>query len=239
MNRMNRDFGAYELQKQIGKGGMAWVYLAVQKALERPVALKILYPQLAQDESFVARFKLEARAAAMMKHENIVQVFDYGSHEDQPFIAMEYVEGLNVREWMEKHGTPPIEITLIMLRDVCRGLEHAHRRDIVHRDIKPSNIMFTTDGMMKLMDFGLARRVEDHTVMTMAGAVLGSWPYMSPEQANGQRLEKPSDIFSLGVVFYELLGGARPFLGEQPSEITAAILKSEPRPLFAFYRLVG
>jgi outer membrane biosynthesis protein TonB len=228
---VKNEFGAYELRKQIGKGGMAWVYLAVQKALDRPVAIKILFPHLAEDESLVARFQLEARAAARMKHENIVQVIDYGKFEDQPYIAMEYIEGLNLREWHDKHGTPPIEVALVMLRDLSRGLEHAHGREIVHRDIKPSNIMFTPDGTIKLMDFGLARRVEDHTVMTVAGAVLGTVPYMSPEQSNGQRVEQPSDIFSLGVVFYELLGGERPFVGETQSAITAAILHGEPRPL--------
>jgi serine/threonine-protein kinase len=235
---VNPEFGAYELRKQIGKGGMAWVYLAVQRALDRPVAIKILFPHLAEDEKFVARFELEARAAAKMRHENIVQVYDYGKFEDQPYIAMEYVDGLNLREWLDTHGTPPIEVAMVMLRDLLRGLEHAHGRDIVHRDIKPSNVMLTPEGTVKLMDFGLARRTEDHTALTEHGAMLGTVPYMSTEQSLGQRVGKPSDIFSLGVVCYELLGGQRPFVGETQSAITDAILHNEPRSLAGLNPLV-
>ena len=208
---MDKDFGAYELRERIGKGGMAWVYLAHQKNLDRPVALKILFPHLAEDERLVARFQLEAKAAAQLRHENLCQVYDFGRHGEQIYIAMEYVEGKNLREWIDEHGTPPLEVALLVLRDICRGLEHAHRRNIIHRDIKPSNVMFTPEGVIKLMDFGLARRAEDTTGITMVGSMLGTPAYMSPEQARGEKLDRPTtDIFSFGIVCYELLGGTRP-----------------------------
>jgi len=235
---MDKDFGAYELGPRIGKGGMAWVYQARQKNLDRPVALKILFPHLAEDEQLVARFQLEAKSAAALRHENLCQVYDFGRHGDQIYIAMEYVEGKNLREWIDQHGTPPLEIALLMLRDICRGLEHAHRRNIIHRDIKPSNVMFTPDGVIKLMDFGLARRAQDTTGMTMVGATLGTPAYMSPEQARGEKLDRATtDIFSFGIVCYELLGGTRPFQGDT-SSIARAILYSEPRPLDALDPLV-
>ena len=149
---MNKDFGPFELQKKIGSGGMASVYLAKQKSLQRPVVLKILYPHLAEDEKLVQRFEREARAAAMMRHENIIQVIDCGRQDDVAYICMEYVEGMDLKQWLEAHGTPPIEMALLMLRDLCRGLEHAHGHRIIHRDIKPANIMLTPDGTIKLMN---------------------------------------------------------------------------------------
>ena len=235
---MDKDFGPYELRDRIGKGGMAWVYLANQKNLDRLVALKILFPHLAEDEKLVARFQLEARSAAQMRHENVCQVYDFGRHGDQFYIAMEYVEGLNLREWIDAKGTPPLEIALLMLRDICRGLEHAHRRSIIHRDIKPSNVMFTPDGVIKLMDFGLARRAEDTTGITMVGSMLGTPAYMSPEQARGEKLDRATtDIFSFGIVCYELLSGSRPFQGDT-SSIARAIMYAEPRPLDALDPLV-
>ena len=236
--RMDKDFGAYELGPRIGKGGMAWVYQARQKNLDRAVALKILFPHLAEDEKLVARFQLEAKSAAQLRHENICQVYDFGRSGEQFYIAMEYVEGKNLREWIDQHGTPPLEIALLVLRDICRGLEHAHRRNIIHRDIKPSNVMFTPEGVLKLMDFGLARRAEDTTGMTMVGATLGTPAYMSPEQARGEKLDRATtDVFSFGIVCYELLGGTRPFQGDT-SSIARAILYSEPRPLDALDPLV-
>ena len=235
---MDKDFGAYEVRERIGKGGMAWVYLAHQKNLDRPVALKILFPHLAEDEKLVARFQLEAKAAAQLRHENLCQVYDFGRQGEQIYIAMEYVEGKNLREWIDEHGTPPLEIALLVLRDLCRGLEHAHRRNIIHRDIKPSNVMFTPEGVLKLMDFGLARRAEDTTGITMVGAMLGTPAYMSPEQARGEKLDRATtDIFSFGIVCYELLGGTRPFQGDT-SSIARAIMYAEPRPLDALDPLV-
>jgi len=231
MAAMKKDFGAFELHEKIGSGGMASVYLAVQKSLDRRVVLKILFPHLAEDEKLVQRFEREARAAAMLRHENIVQVIDCGRYDDVSYIAMEFVEGLDLKKWIEKHGTPPVEIGLLLMRDLCAGLEHAHQNRIVHRDIKPANVMFTPDGTLKIMDFGLARRGEDTTAVTLVGSVLGTPAYMSPEQATGEAVDERSDIFSAGVVAYELLGGQRPFLGDSYSTVLRSILTLEPPEL--------
>jgi tRNA A-37 threonylcarbamoyl transferase component Bud32 len=236
---MNKDFGPFELKEKIGSGGMASVYLAVQKSLNRPVVLKILYPHLAEDEKLVQRFEREARAAAMMRHENIIQVIDCGRHDDVAYICMEFVEGMDLQKWLTAHGTPPIEMALLMLRDLCRGLEHAHGHRIIHRDIKPANVMFTPDGTIKLMDFGLARSgSETSTQMTMVGSVLGTPAYMSPEQATGEVVDERSDIFSAGVVAYELLGGTRPFGGDSYSTVLRAILTVDPPDVTQFNPLV-
>ncbi len=236
---MNKDFGGFELKEKIGSGGMASVYRAVQKSLQREVVLKILYPHLADDEKLVQRFEREARAAAMMRHENIIQVIDCGRYDDVVYIAMEFVEGMDLRQWLEKHGTPPIEMALLMLHDLCRGLEHAHGHRIVHRDIKPANLMLTPDGTVKLMDFGLARGgAETSTQMTMVGSVLGTPAYMSPEQATGEVVDERADIFSTGVVAYELLGGQRPFAGDSYSTVLRSILTVEPVGLTEFNPVV-
>jgi serine/threonine-protein kinase len=195
---MKQDFGPFELHEKIGGGGMASVYRGMQKALDRTVVLKVLYPHLAEDEKFVARFEREARNAANLKHENIVGVIDYGKHEGLHFIAMEFVEGLDLKRWMEKYGPPPIEMAMLIIRDICRGLEHAHQKTVVHRDIKPANVMLTPDGAVKIMDFGLARRGEETTTVTVDGSVLGTPAYMSPEQAEGKKVDKSSDIFWRG-----------------------------------------
>ncbi|MFN8587428.1 MAG: serine/threonine-protein kinase [Candidatus Eisenbacteria bacterium] len=236
---MNKDFGPFELKEKIGSGGMASVYLAVQKSLQRPVVLKILYPHLAEDEKLLQRFEREARAAAMMRHENVIQVIDCGRHDDVAYICMEFVEGMDLQKWIGAHGTPPIEMALLMVRDICRGLEHAHGHRIIHRDIKPANIMLTPEGTIKIMDFGLARSgSETSTQMTMVGSVMGTPAYMSPEQATGEKVDERSDIFSAGVVAYELLGGQRPFSGDSYSTVLRAILTVEPPDVTHFNPLV-
>ncbi len=236
---MNKDFGAFELKEKIGVGGMASVFLAVQKSLQRPVVVKIIHAHLADDEKLVQRFEREARAAAMMRHENIIQVIDCGLHEDVAYIAMEFVEGMDLRKWLDAHGAPPIEMALLMIRDVCRGLEHAHGHRIIHRDIKPANVMLTPDGTIKIMDFGLARSgSETSTQMTMVGSVMGTPAYMSPEQATGEVVDERSDIFSTGVLAYELLGGQRPFSGDSYSTVLRSILTVEPLDVTHFNPLV-
>ncbi len=225
---MKKDFGAFELHEKIGSGGMASVYRGVQKSLDRRVVLKVLYPHLAEDEKLVQRFEREARAAAMLRHENIVQVIDCGRHEDVSYIAMEFVEGMDLKKWTDAHGTPPLEMAVLLLRDLCSGLEHAHQHRIVHRDIKPANLMLTPDGMLKIMDFGLARKGEDSTAVTVVGSVLGTPAYMSPEQATGETVDERSDIFSSGVVGYELLGGQRPFSGDSYSTVLRSVLTVDP-----------
>ncbi|HEY6867234.1 MAG TPA: serine/threonine-protein kinase [Candidatus Eisenbacteria bacterium] len=231
MSETKKDFGAFELHERIGSGGMASVFLGVQKSLDRKVVLKILYPHLAEDAQLVARFEREARAAALLKHENIVQVIDCGRQEDVPYIAMEFVEGMDLKQWLATWGVPPLEIGLLMLRGIFAGLEHAHQHRIVHRDIKPANIMFTRDGSLKIMDFGLARRESDSKGLTVVGSVLGTPAYMSPEQATGGEVDERSDIFSAGVMTYELLSGVKPFEGASYSVILNSILTAEPKPV--------
>ncbi|MBI5167857.1 MAG: serine/threonine protein kinase [Candidatus Eisenbacteria bacterium] len=226
---LERDFGPYELKEELGKGGMAKVYLAVQKALQRPVALKLLFSHLAEDDKVVQRFVREARTASELHHENIVQIIDCGRIDDVAFICMEFVEGLDLQKWLKSHGAPPVEIALLMIRDLCRGLEHAHSRRITHRDIKPANIMLTPEGVIKIMDFGLARTGgEASEALTLVGAVLGTPAYMSPEQASGEKVDERSDIFSAGVVAYELLGGRRPFDGDSYAKVLSAVLTADP-----------
>ncbi|MFN8587431.1 MAG: serine/threonine-protein kinase [Candidatus Eisenbacteria bacterium] len=226
---LDRDFGPYELKEELGKGGMAKVYLAMQKTLQRPVALKVLFSHLAEDEKVVQRFVREARTASELHHENIVQVIDCGRHDNVAFIAMEFVEGMDLQKWLKANGAPPLEIALLMIRDLCRGLEHAHARRITHRDIKPANVMLTPEGVIKIMDFGLARTGgEASEALTLVGAVLGTPAYMSPEQASGEKVDERSDIFSAGVVAYELLGGRRPFDGDSYAKVLSAVLTAEP-----------
>jgi serine/threonine protein kinase len=230
----SKDFGRFVLHQRIGKGAMGIVFRATQKALDCTRAVKILNPEMIEDKELVARFEGEARSAARLAHENIVQVIDCGWHEGHAFIAMEYVEGNNLEEWLDPKkelGPPPLEIALLMLRDICRGLQHAHQNGIIHRDIKPANIMITPEGIIKIMDFGLARHTKETIRRTMHGEVLGTPAYMSPEQANGDIADKPSDIFSTGIVAYELLCGNRPFPGETYSTVRHSILTQDPEPL--------
>ena len=227
----HEELGGFELREKIGIGGMATVHMALQKALDRLVVLKLLHPHLAEDESLVARFMREARAVAALQHPNIVQVIDCGQKGAVFYIAMEFVEGQDLREILNDHGAPPLEVAILLLRDICMGLEHAHEKGIVHRDIKPSNVMLANEGLVKIMDFGLARMAQDTTHMTVDGSVMGTPAYMSPEQAKGERADHRSDIFSLGVVGYELLSGSSPFQGDSYASVTHAITNIDPPPL--------
>jgi serine/threonine protein kinase len=232
MARVKKDFGAYTLEELRGGGGMGKVYRATQKALGKTVAIKLLRSVDADDETAVTRFRREALLGAGLNHEHLVQVLDFGLHDGEYFIAMEYVDGSDLRQWLSKYGPVPIEIAVLLMRDISRGIEHAHQRDLVHRDIKPGNIMFRRDGVVKITDFGLARQTGTSSIgVTLPGSVIGAPAYMSPEQANGEELDQRSDIFSAGVVGYELFGGVRPFPGDTYSAVRHNILTLEPRSL--------
>jgi serine/threonine protein kinase len=234
-----KDFGAYTLHELRGGGGMGKLYRATQKTLGKTVAIKLLRSVDADDENAVTRFRREALLGAGLNHEHLVQVLDFGLHDGEYFIAMEYVDGSDLREWLAKYGPVPIELAVLLMRDISRGIEHAHQHGLVHRDIKPGNIMFRRDGVVKITDFGLARQTGTTSIgVTLPGTVIGAPAYMSPEQANGEEVDQRSDIFSAGVVGYELFGGERPFPGDTYSAVRHNILTLDPRSLGVLSPLV-
>ncbi len=218
----------YDSLEQIGVGGMAAVYKARKTSIDKVVAIKVLFPYLASDESFIERFQREARAAARIQHENIVNVIDYGESEGAYYIVMEYYEGLTLEDILKERGELPLDVAIQVLLEVCFGLESAHDHDTVHRDIKPGNVIFTNQGGIKIADFGLAKKSDATSMITQEGKVIGTPAYMSPEQAAGRDVGPQSDIFSLGVVAYELLGQQKPFLGKTYSEVLERIQTFEP-----------
>jgi len=204
--------GRYRVDRRLGAGGMSTVFLATDKVLERPVALKLLAEHLADDEAFVARFQREALSAARLQHPNIVQVFDYGldgsSH--RHFIVMEFVDGPSCADLLREHKRLEIDEAVRIVRDACHGLDYAHRAGVIHRDVKPGNLLVASDsGMTKLADFGIAKAAEQ-TRITQVGSVLGTAAYLSPEQAQGEEAGPRSDTYSLGVCAYQLLTGRLP-----------------------------
>jgi serine/threonine protein kinase len=202
----------YRLDRRLGVGGMATVQLAFDTRLERNVAVKLLAEHLAEDSSFVSRFRREALAAARLVHPNIVQVFDFGSdvHSGRQFIVMEYVDGHSCAELLRDRGPMPPRDAVEILTQACRGLDYAHRNGVVHRDVKPGNLMVNTDGVVKLADFGIAKAAEQSDI-TKVGSVLGTAAYLSPEQARGEPAGPASDIYALGVVCFQLMAGKLPY----------------------------
>jgi serine/threonine protein kinase len=221
----------YRLLRRLGRGAMAEVYLAEQCSLRRHVALKILHANLAVEQSYVTRFRQEAQAAASLVHPNIVQIYEVGCDGGSHFIAQEYVPGLNLREWLTRHGTPPLPLALGIMRQVAAALAKASEHGIVHRDIKPDNIMVSSSGEVKVADFGLARLSTNDVRLTQEGFTLGTPLYMSPEQVEGRTLDARSDIYSYGVTFYQMLSGQPPFAGETALQVAVQHLRSEPPPL--------
>ena len=222
--------GRYRLLERIGGGGMAEVYLAEDVLLARRVAVKILRSQFTCDDDFITRFRQEARAAARLSHPNIVSIFDVGCEADTHYIVMEYVAGETLKELIKREGTLPPLVAAEFAMQVAAALKHAHENQIVHCDIKPHNILISRDGVAKVTDFGIARAVSSQTTTQVAG-VLGSVHYLSPEQARGFGVDAKSDIYSLGVVLYEMLAGAPPFDGNSPISIAMKHLQEEPKPL--------
>ncbi|MGD8395028.1 MAG: protein kinase [Candidatus Eiseniibacteriota bacterium] len=234
---MPRSFRGFEITNEpIGRGGMALIYKGVQTALDRPVAVKVLHPALSADQQYIWRFEGEAKSAAALRHPNIVTILDFGSQDDTYFIVMEYVDGTDLRRTLDRTRPLPPEIVLALLEEICLGLEVAHTHGTVHRDIKPGNILISKRGEVKIADFGLARdkavraRLSTQDA-TLPGTILGTLAYMSPEQLAGEEVNAPSDIFSLGVMAYELLTGVRPFSGQSDSEVRESVLRADPPPI--------
>lgn len=217
----------YEIAGELGTGGMATVYKAVQKSLDRQVAIKELKRAYHADDQIVRRFERESQVAASLQHENIVHIYDYWKKPTY-CIVMEYVDGANLADVIEKIGALPIDVGIMIAIQVCNALDYAHMRGLIHRDIKPSNIMIKRNGEVKLMDFGIAqsRNLES---LTIPGTLIGTPAYMSPEQVLGQHLDTRSDIFSFGIVLYELFTGVKPFADEDDRSVSAKILKDNFR----------
>jgi serine/threonine-protein kinase len=222
--------GKYDIQSVLGKGAMGVVYKAFDPAIERPVAIKTVRKDLVDPdlvEQSMARFKNEAKAAGRLLHPNIVSVYEYGEDEANAFIVMEYVEGTGLREYLNRKASFDLgQITAIMSQ-LLLALDFAHERGVVHRDIKPSNLILTSSGSLKVADFGIARI--DTSNLTTLGMVMGTPSYMSPEQCQGQTVDRRSDLFSAGVVFYELLTGEKPFAGAMET-IGYKICHEDPKP---------
>jgi eukaryotic-like serine/threonine-protein kinase len=218
----------YVIERKLGSGGMADVYLAEDQELGRRVALKLLDDRHASDEQFVERFRREAQSAAGLNHPSIVSIFDRGYAEGTYYIAMEYLDGRTLKELLVKNGPTPVPIAIDYARQILGALAFAHRHGIVHRDIKPHNIVVGTDGRLKVTDFGIAR--SGASQMTEAGSIVGTAQYLSPEQARGAPVDPRSDLYSLGIVLYEMLTGKVPFTGDTPVEIAMKHLSQVPDP---------
>lgn len=216
----------YEVQQKIGVGGMADVYRGKDTLLGRPVAIKILHQNFGSDQDFVARFKREAQAAGKLNHPNVVSMYDVGFDQGFHYIIMEYVSGCTLKEYIQHHGDQvTVQEAVKITVAIAEGLEHAHMMGIVHCDVKPHNILITDSGRVKVTDFGIARAINSATTMMYTNSVMGSAHYISPEQASGKSINVSTDIYSLGVVLYELLTGEVPFRGETPVSVALQHVK--------------
>lgn len=225
---MSKIFGGrYEVLERIGAGGMAIVYKAKDVLLNRVVTIKVLREQYVSDEDFIRRFRREAQSAASLSHPNIVSVYDVGKEGDTEYIVMEYVEGRNLKEIIREYAPLSTEQSVNLARQITMAIQNAHDHHIIHRDIKPHNILVTEDGHAKVTDFGIARAVSSATV-THTGDIIGSVHYLSPEQAKGLQSNEQSDLYSLGIVLYELITGKVPYDGETPITIALKHLQEQP-----------
>src|SRR4051812_34380746 len=220
--------GRYRAERRLGAGGMAEVWSAEDEVLGRRVAVKLMGGRFAEDPEFHERFRREAQAAAGLTHPNIVSIFDRSEWEGTPYIAMELVDGQTLKELVVERGPLPPEIAVGLTEQILRALGHAHRRGIVHRDVKPQNVILDAEGQAKVADFGIARA--GHSEMTEAGAMVGTVQSLSPEQAQGLPVDRRSDLYSAGIVLYELLTGHVPFDGEAPVSVALKQVSEHPVP---------
>ncbi|AIQ12680.1 Stk1 family PASTA domain-containing Ser/Thr kinase [Paenibacillus durus] len=225
--------GRYQVIERIGGGGMALVYRAHDILLNRNVAIKVLRNQFVHDEEFIRRFRREAQSAASLSHPNVVSIYDVGQEDEIHYIVMEYVEGKNLNEIIKERAPLQVDEAVRIATQICDALDHAHQNQIIHRDIKPHNILIGRNGRVKVTDFGIARAVTSTTI-TQTGSVVGSVHYFSPEHAKGVATGEKSDLYSLGIVIYQMLTGSLPFLGESPISVALKHLQEEfeePRKL--------
>jgi serine/threonine protein kinase len=229
--------GHYRIVEKIGAGGMGEVYLAEDTELNRKVALKFLATHLLSDPDCITRFKREAQAAAKLDHPNIVTVYEVGEFQGRPFFAMQHIEGRSLREYAS-HQELSIPQVLEIGIQIAEGLQSAHEKGVTHRDIKPANVLIDSHGRARILDFGLASVAgTDH--LTKTGSTLGTIGYMSPEQVRGEQVDHRTDIFSLGVVLYELITGKQPFKGDNDTATSRNIIDTEPEPLARYKSGVG
>ena len=234
----SEDIGPYHLLQLIGEGGTGKVYLAIDTRLGRKVAIKLLSSDFTEDKDRVSRFKLEARATSSLSHPNIVTIFEIGETQDRNYIVSEYVEGVTLRARLAAAAPSGLDTRKVVsiITQVVEALDAAHRAGIIHRDIKPENIIVRSDGLVKVLDFGIAKlnasqRASGDHLTTQTGVVMGTAAYMSPEQARGQKVDHRTDIFSVGIVLYEMLCGRKPFDGDTWSDVMAAVLIKDPPPI--------
>ncbi len=227
---MSDSVGKYRIEKVLSGGGSATTYKAFEPHLDRHVLLKVLHPSLARDEKNIERFSREARAVARIRHAGIVHVYDYGKADGLYYIAMEYVEGLSLAELLAKRQRLPVDVSCFVVRSCARSLEYAHSQGVVHRDVKPGNIILGRDGVVKVTDFGLAYS-ENLSSITVDGELFGTPSYMSPEQIRGEKVDARTDVYSLGLTFYEMISGTQPFSGTNYSAIITRKLTEDLPPL--------
>src|SRR5438270_6127567 len=220
--------GRYEREEPVGTGGMSSVFRAKDTLLERNVALKILHEQYTRDDDYVERFRREARAVAQLAHPNIVTVIDRGEQEGRQFIVFEYVDGESLKQLVDRTGPLSVEQAVELALQVARALAFAHQQGLVHRDVKPQNVLLNDDGRAKVTDFGIARSLDVQHGMTQTGTVMGTSDYIAPEQAGGERVDEQSDVYSLGVVLYEMLTTEVPFPGENFVAVAMRHINEEP-----------
>ena len=216
----------YEIVKSIGEGGMANVYLANDTILDRKVAVKVLRGDLSADDKFIRRFEREAQSVSNLSHPNIVEVYDVGVEDNQHYIVMEYIEGKTLKQLLKKRETLTLTEVIDIMTQLTDGMAHAHESYIIHRDIKPQNIMIEDNGLIKITDFGIAMAL-NATQLTQTNSVMGSVHYLPPEQASGKGATMKSDIYSLGILMYELLTGNVPFKGDNAVEIALKHMKDK------------
>lgn len=219
--------GRYELIQMVGEGGMSFVYKALDKVLDRIVAVKVLKDEFARDRNFVEKFRTEALSAARISHPNIVNIFDVGQDGDAYYIVMEYVDGKTLHDIIRDYAPLPVDKAVDIAIMICDGIHHAHEKGVIHRDIKPHNILVTEHGIVKVADFGIARAMSKSTI-TYGNNIVGSVHYISPEQAKGEPITRTTDIYSLGCVLYEMLTGHVPFQAESPITIALKHIHDEP-----------
>ena len=223
-----KKIGKYIIERQIGKGSAANIYLAKQDSLGRKLVIKELLPHYATNDRIITRFKREAKLISQLSHDVIVHIYDYWVHNNSYYFTMEYIPGDHLRKILTKAHYLPVHIAAIVLYQICRGLEHAHQNGVIHRDLKPANIMISDLVQIKILDFGVAHFQTEEN-LTALGAVLGTYNYMSPEQALGTKVTPASDIFSLGILFYELLTGTKPFYKDEKEDVLEKIVRRKPK----------